>query len=201
MCGSGSRTDAINFLWCRLGQAAPSLAHSPTAQAGHSEWASKTEREKERWRWGKRRRQAGSARQTAAWPSALQSQCAVCSGQQTETEAEGESFNRTQQTCNFIRMSVEMARDRVKSSVKHWKKGRRRRRWRSRGGAAARRGQAGRGRVRTLSGAWSCNENEIASTVCSVCSVCIAAREAMGMGRGWGTTTVGLGLRLRLLPL
>lgn len=136
-CGSGSRTDAINFLWCRLGQAVPSLAHSHTTQAGRSEWASKTEREREQ-------RQAGSARQTAAWPSALAEAMRSMQRQrqrQSGRAAEGESFNRPQQTCNFIRMSVETARDRVKSSVEHWKKGRSRR-----GGAAARRGKAGRQR-------------------------------------------------------
>lgn len=61
----------------------------------------------------------GSARQTAAWPSALAEAMRSMQRAATEAEAEGESFNRPQQTCNFIRMSVETARDRVKSSVEH----------------------------------------------------------------------------------
>lgn len=109
---------------------------------------------------------------------------------QAETEAEGESFNRPQQTCNFIRMSVETARDRVKSSVEHWKKGRRR------GGAAARRGQAEAGRqrqsentVRGMKLQWKWN--------CKHCVQCSERSDGNGgqrmgddCGTGTGTETV-----------
>lgn len=53
--------------------------------------------------------------------------------------------------------------------------------------------QAGRGRVRTLSGAWSCNENEIASSVlCVQCSERSDGNGGQRMGAhcGIGTETV-----------
>lgn len=109
LCGSGSRTDAINFLWCRLGQAV--LPHS----RAHSKSASQREAERERESEAVQGRQSCMAECTSK---------AVCSGQRQRqrAEAQAESFNRPQQTCNFIRKSVETARDRVTEQCRTLKK-------------------------------------------------------------------------------
>lgn len=107
LCGSGSRTDAINFLWCRLGQAV--LPHSRAQQEHKPEGGREGERESE----AVQGRQSCMAECTSK---------AVCSGQRQRTEAQAESFNRPQQTCNFIRMSVETARDRVTEQCRTLKK-------------------------------------------------------------------------------